>query len=406
MPDGISGCAETSPKYRLLLLAPFPVFPPRHGGAACVRALTAALAKRQEVRLLTPGPPPPPESRVVPVEAFSLGPLTRPLRAMGPSFSRRFKRAARRAASAHRAHIVQAETLWACEAAHAACRTLGCPFVFTAHNAESEKLRSLGFSPSVVAITRWLERRAAHRADAIVAFAAEDRRLLAQHHKLGSEKVVRIPAPAGLTPAVGSEARRALRDKWGIPPEAAVLLFVGHLDYRPNAEALEVLRNELAPPLARARERVIFLIVGRGGVASPARHDPMFRFTGLVSDTALTELLQIADIVPAPIQQGSGVSIKVLEALGAGCAVVTTTAGIRGLDVSPGHELLVEDEIDGFARAVATLLGSVERRRELGEHGRRYVTARHSPDAVATLYERIYERLVEQRKGSEPRQSL
>ena len=57
--------------------------------------------------------------------------------------------------------------------------------------------------------------------------------------------------------------------------------------------------------------------------------------------------------------------MKILEAMAAGKAVVTTSIGCEGLPVTDGQHLLVRDEPQAFAQAVVDLLRDPERRQLL-----------------------------------------
>jgi glycosyltransferase involved in cell wall biosynthesis len=107
---------------------------------------------------------------------------------------------------------------------------------------------------------------------------------------------------------------------------------------------------------------------------------PGIRTVGFVDD--LEELYGGTRAMIAPVQGGSGVRMKLLEAMSAGMPVVTTRDGALGLDVVDGRELLVADEPRAFAGRVADLLGDADLRERLRKAAREYVCVHHS-EAVA-----------------------
>lgn len=75
--------------------------------------------------------------------------------------------------------------------------------------------------------------------------------------------------------------------------------------------------------------------------------------------------------------------MKNLEALGAGSALVTTTLGARGLDLTDGREALIADGADAFAGAVARVLSDPLLALRIGAAGREHVSRRFGHDAAA-----------------------
>ena len=61
-------------------------------------------------------------------------------------------------------------------------------------------------------------------------------------------------------------------------------------------------------------------------------------------------------VVLVPLLTGTGVSVKAIEAAAHGAAIVTTTVGMRGLDLAPGTDLLVADGAEAFTACVVRLL--------------------------------------------------
>jgi glycosyltransferase involved in cell wall biosynthesis len=103
--------------------------------------------------------------------------------------------------------------------------------------------------------------------------------------------------------------------------------------------------------------------------------------TGPVSD--VVPWLRAARVFVAPLRMGGGVKVKILEALTLGKAVVTTRIGAQGLHrLSPGS-LVVADDPDEFADAVARLL--VDDPERVRQEARARLAARRLPtwDAAA-----------------------
>jgi glycosyltransferase involved in cell wall biosynthesis len=166
-------------------------------------------------------------------------------------------------------------------------------------------------------------------------------------------------------------------------PKAAAVLFTGSLDYPPNAEGILWFATEVLPRLRARQPEVRLTIVGR----NPPRRvralaaDPTVEVTGRVDD--LKPYHEAAAVAVAPLRSGSGTKLKVLEALAVGRPLVATAVAAEGIAVVDGVHLLVRDDPDEFARAVAELLEDPARGAALAAAGRRLVVERYDWDALA-----------------------
>ena len=84
---------------------------------------------------------------------------------------------------------------------------------------------------------------------------------------------------------------------------------------------------------------------------------------GQVAD--LAPLLRDAAVVVAPLLEGGGTRLKIVEAWSQGKAVVTTTKGIEGLPRSESAVAVV-DAAPAFADRLHELLTDAARRRTMG----------------------------------------
>ncbi len=160
-------------------------------------------------------------------------------------------------------------------------------------------------------------------------------------------------------------------------------LFVGALDYRPNAEALRWFVERVAPHLGRGR--LPLQVVGRAASALPAdlaRH-PALDVVGEVDDVG--PYLGAAGIVVAPLREGGGTRLKVVEALAWGRPVVTTTKGAEGLELVAGRDALFADDAPSFAAAMELLATDHACARRMAAAGRRAVQP-YSWDVIGAAF--------------------
>ena len=131
-------------------------------------------------------------------------------------------------------------------------------------------------------------------------------------------------------------------------------------------------------PRIRSAHPQCRLIVA-GGISNFAKQSgaaaPQVSVLGVVSNTG--QLYREADILLAPYSVGLGVKIDVIEALGKGIPVATTSLGIYNTHIEPGREAIVSDQTAEFAGQVIEVISSPAMRRALACNGWEYVRRWH-----------------------------
>jgi len=164
----------------------------------------------------------------------------------------------------------------------------------------------------------------------------------------------------------------------GQPGQPGQALYVANFDYAPNRQSARWLLDEVLPHVTALRE---LAIVGPFSqqlmVASSAA--PLVVAHGKVPH--LDPYYAAASVVLCPVLAGSGTSIKVIEALAHGRAVVTTTVGARGLGLVHGEHAMITDDPHEFAAVVSRLSAVPAEAAALGARGRALVAERYSDAA-------------------------
>jgi polysaccharide biosynthesis protein PslH len=202
-------------------------------------------------------------------------------------------------------------------------------------------------------------------------------------------------------------APRLRIDPFGLvlPPRAdparevpGTILFVGAFHHPPNRDAAIWLAREILPAVLARQPGARLRIVGSGPTAEVrALAGPSVE---VVADApSVLPHLEEAAVVMAPVRTGGGMRMKVLQAMAAGKAVVTTPRGTEGY-TGFGEEppLAVGESEEEIAAATAALLEDDGRRR-LGERAREFAERHHSPEAWAARQTRVFEEAIAAREG-------
>jgi glycosyltransferase involved in cell wall biosynthesis len=167
------------------------------------------------------------------------------------------------------------------------------------------------------------------------------------------------------------------------------------MGFDPNVDAAILLATRLFPEIRRRHPDAELRLVGRnpdGRVR--ALSGPGITVTGEVHD--MLPYLHAATVYVAPHFTGAGTRTKLLEAMGAGLPIVTTSIGIEGIDAKRGHDALLADDPSALVEAVLRLLGDTAARDRLGAGARRLAEERYDWSRclapLATLYAELLPR--------------
>jgi len=160
------------------------------------------------------------------------------------------------------------------------------------------------------------------------------------------------------------------------------LLFLGGLHWPPNADALATFVRDIWPRVRATRPDATLTSVGRDDspAADACRAAPGVRLTGWVPD--IDPFVQESRMLVVPMRAGSGMRVKILDAMARGLPVVSTTVGCEGIGVVPGEHLLLADSAEAFADAVVRLLADDRLAASLARNARALVLARYDVAAV------------------------
>ncbi|MEW6366846.1 MAG: glycosyltransferase family 4 protein [Acidobacteriota bacterium] len=97
---------------------------------------------------------------------------------------------------------------------------------------------------------------------------------------------------------------------------------------------------------------------------------------------------------------GTGMKTRVLQAMGAGKAVVGTPFAFTGLEVKHGVQGFIADGHDSLMRALVALIESPRLRREIGGAAREHVRARFTLEITGRKWDALYERMLRQHRDT------
>lgn len=242
---------------------------------------------------------------------------------------------------------------------------------------------------------KWLdfEKRTWGEVDAVVAMSEKDRAVVEDgRQKTEDRRPLAIAIRNGVdlsrfTPA-DSE------------PEVNRLLFIGSFAHLPNVMALDFLLREVWPLLRGAKLHVIagqrheYFLDRYSDRVTLDLTQPGIHVEGFVSDVRAA--YHGAAIVVAPLVASAGTNIKIMEAMAMKKAIVSTPAGINGIDLTDGNDVVVTATGAAMARAIQELIDDPSKRKSLEIAARATAERDYGWDRIGLVQAQLYYNLLSQ----------
>lgn len=168
-----------------------------------------------------------------------------------------------------------------------------------------------------------------------------------------------------------------------------IILLSGNLGYFPTHEGAVWFAKEVWGKVRRVLPTARWILAGARPVRAVRRLASLPGVELSDEPQSLSELRREARVAIAPMRSGSGVPIKILEAMADGLPVVATPEAAAGLDGLSGNELSIANGSRSFADALIKLLTSaslVERQAQEAWH---WLRERHELRATAQSFEQV-----------------
>jgi succinoglycan biosynthesis protein ExoO len=231
--------------------------------------------------------------------------------------------------------------------------------LFSARAAQFDKL---GRSDSVVTISEDEEMSLLSAADLVVAIQEDEAAIVKD--RLPSQNVVVAPIPVQAAPHA-------------FPGDSDTLLFVGS-NTAPNTDALQWFVGEIWPRIRKQRPSARLLVAGSVSWVFSQRA-PGVEYLGVVPD--LDPLYRRAGVVVSPLRVGSGLKIKLVEALGWGKAIVGTSVSLQGIGALVDDAMAIADTPGAFAAETLRLMDDRDLRAAYGEQALQVAAAHFREEA-------------------------
>jgi glycosyltransferase involved in cell wall biosynthesis len=166
--------------------------------------------------------------------------------------------------------------------------------------------------------------------------------------------------------------------------------FIGSMNWEPNKEAVQLLLYTIFPLIQREIPNAQLILAGSFMPQDLLAHQQDgVKIIGFVDD--LTLFFNSNGILLSPIQSGSGVRVKLIEAMNMGLPIISTSKGAEGI-LHEG-QLIIEDNPNNFAQKAVQLYHDSELRAQLGSNAADYAAKNYSTKSIARTIREFVETL-------------
>ena len=189
----------------------------------------------------------------------------------------------------------------------------------------------------------------------------------------------------------------AIKKEWNFPQFVPCtnnrFTFVGSEDHFPNLDAVIWFCQKIAPILRQHKFEFTFQVIGKWKgkyLTELSQICPEIKFVGYIKQ--LDEFLS-GSIAVIPIRIGSGMRMKILEAIAASVPFITTAKGVEGIDFHHMNECLIADTPEEFAHALMHTITDPKMQQQLVENSQRRFIQLYDSTRMFNLRLSIYKEI-------------
>jgi glycosyltransferase involved in cell wall biosynthesis len=263
--------------------------------------------------------------------------------------------------------------------------------IMRAHNVEYEIIERYANFENSVFKKLWLKTQASRLKryeleqlklyDALVPISKRDAKILF------CEGLPTFVAPAG----IDLSEIKIIND---LATEFPSLFYIGALDWFPNQQGLEWFFEEVWIELIRKVPNVKFYLAGRNpnswGYLKRKKLKNV-EILGEVEDAY--RFMSSKAIMVVPLFAGSGIRVKILEAMALGKVVISTTIGAEGIDFRDGENILIADTKEKFLEQIMRCLADRRLCQTIGEKASEFVKEKYDLNKIAKNLLEFYNKI-------------
>jgi glycosyltransferase involved in cell wall biosynthesis len=178
------------------------------------------------------------------------------------------------------------------------------------------------------------------------------------------------------------------------PAQDPIVGLIGSMHWEPSRSAAERLITRIWPLVKQGFPAAKLYIAGWNASKYLQNYRGRPELTLAENLAHPSEFFSKAAVMVYAPSRGSGMKVKVMEAMAYGVPVVTTWEGVEGIDYENGHECWVAESDEDLARKVCRLLANSAERQQMRDAARRLIEKVYSPGPVVDKMILVYRQLI------------
>lgn len=223
------------------------------------------------------------------------------------------------------------------------------------------------------------EREHINEYDGVISITEND---AAQLRGMGCRKPMEA-IPFGITPETPAQAEE----------EPNSLFHLGSMDWMPNQEGVKWFLSRVWPQVHERMPQWVLYLAGRRMPSELMNMNKEgVRVVGEVPDAMYFMASKQINVVP--LLSGSGIRVKIIEAMSLGKTVITTTVGAEGIGCANGRDVLIADTPEEFVEQLQRCADDPDLCHRLGRNAADLIAKQYSNEMLSRKMQDFYNKVV------------
>lgn len=205
--------------------------------------------------------------------------------------------------------------------------------------------------------------------DVVATVTDDDARKFKQLHPKGNY----VTIPAGIDLREWTYNPSETTNKW---------YHIGSMEWHGNLDAVDWFLKEVHPTLLNTDTEYQLLLAGKS--IDKSLYENISQLMVQSDVPRAYDFVSKCDVCVVPLRSGSGIRLKILEAMAAGKLVVSTTIGAQGIDYEDGKQLLLADTPAEYQEIYCKLQNGEIDHKSIVQNARKLIEDNYSTEALAS----------------------
>lgn len=226
------------------------------------------------------------------------------------------------------------------------------------------------------------ELEAIKKVDGIIAITKADADFFSKY--IVENKVISVP--------FGIDIENTKSDTENPSPFTDTIFHLGSMNWLPNREGILWFLEKVWPDLS-SKLKISFHLAGREMPQDIYKYQSeRVIVDGEVPDAI--EYMKKYKVMVVPLFSGSGIRIKIIEGMMAGCTVITTSIGAEGINYTNNENLIIADNKEAFIENINFLINYPEKIFEIGMKASQFIQQEHNNQKLIRKLESFYTQII------------